>query len=229
MTKSLKTITMLCKYTVFCLGGNMSISSKFTDFMDWAVLEKPLLGFPVLFVMSGAALGLVLSPVFYIAHQNAQAYDNAIEQIDSNASVAFNSVAQCAERFNQQDCQQSHDQAMEIAKELGTSVKYSNKAECEQNHTTCEKHSYTTYIHNRVGNITTTTPVHHTDFFPAASGWQAMVNDLTVAVPLYQSNEAGIAVRKDGHKIEMQQSASAQNTQISYSGFNGPTNKGPRV
>ena len=193
----------------------MSFMNKVDNFMEWMHEGSDAIALMKFLTVTTTAVAVMVSPLIYIGYQNAHALEQRFEQIDSGVSEVFNSVAECQAKYNLEDCNASKEEALDIARELGTTIEYSSQSACSINHTQCDSHTFMVPITNRVGNTSITTYVSQTHYVPAVVGWQAMVDDLTIAVPLYQADAEGMAVRKDGHRIEMHVQDSAQTTQIS--------------
>ena len=181
------------------MGVLSAVGRGFDNVMDWATegsLPWSLTKFTGLVL---GATALVCSPFVYIAHQNAQALEHRIEYLDSTATHVFNSVAQCAELgYTIDECTASQDEAISIASELGTTLKYNSAATCASIHETCQQVITPITTYTKVGDVMVPNTVYVTNYHPPVVAWQAAANNLDEAVPLYKTPNENVAVRYDG-------------------------------
>ena len=150
-------------------------------------------------------LAAVITPIALIASGNSDNLDKRFEELDTQETEMFTSVEECTEKgFGQNTCQQSFEEAVRIANQLGTTVAYDTRSECETNHNICDEDTYMVPIVTSTGQTTITTMVPVTKYEPPMVAWQAAVNDPVLSVPLYAGPEEDVAVRKDGARFDIQ-------------------------
>lgn len=127
-----------------------------------------------------------------------------IERLDNSATHVFNSVASCrAAGYGHEDCESSQAEALDIAGELGTTLKYSSENECRSKHQNCKKVVTPVTTYTKVGDVMVPNTVYHTNYHPPVVGWQALRGNIEQSVPLYQGQEDNVAVRSDGAQFQL--------------------------
>lgn len=167
----------------------------------------------------GTVIGTMLSPFFLAAHLNAKDLEERLDFLDHHPTEVFQSVANCEDkRFLKQACQESQEEALSVAKGLGTSLSYDtldectmkHKAECSEDMTTVTTHitTYTTSNTSSSGfnqGVAQTQSINTdiSSYHPPVVAWQAASDDLKKAVPLYPAQREGFVVRSDGKEFEL--------------------------
>jgi hypothetical protein len=149
-----------------------------------------------LFSLAAGAIGIGAGVMIYIAVQNNAALDQRFAQLDKGRTVTFTSLSDCiAQNFGRAACTASQDEALRLASGIGTTLSYGSGQRCAVKHGWCREESDSSY--------NSTTGLYDTDYtyYPPVKGWQALRDDLSVAVPLYQGPDESVLVRKDGHQI----------------------------
>lgn len=176
------------------------IGDAFDSYMDWTMSGSMPWSLTKLFASAALAVSLIASPFVYVGYQNSVAMQKRIEMLDKSPTQIFNSVAQCVEKgHDQAACEASQKEAISIANGLGTSVEYDSQSQCIANHATCDSVTVpiTTYVSGG-NNVMIPITNYVTTYHPAVKAWQAAQDDLTQAVPLYQSAQHNMVVRADG-------------------------------
>lgn len=177
----------------------MGIGRAFDKVTDWASEGNTFAVFLKSTALVTCATAALLSPFVYHAHNNVDALQQTIEEIESGRSAVFNSVAACVEQgYSAEKCSASQKIAQDIATSLGTNVSYSSAQDCFNRHAHCSSQTIMVPITTMAGNVPITTYLPSTSHYPPVAGWQAARDDLTKAVPLYPTQKAQTLVRRDG-------------------------------
>ena len=173
--------------------------------MDWIMDDRGSLaiGLGKILFASSVAMGVLISPFLYWSYSNGKALENLTAELDNSLTEVFTSVADCSDRYTLEQCQTSQDNAVDISNDMGTTISYDSRSNCLANHGTCRRYDWDMPVTTTVGNMTTTTYIPQTDYLPPVVAWQAATSDIEKAVPLYSSNEEGVAVRWDGKKFDL--------------------------
>lgn len=195
----------------------MSLTDKMMDAFDrtgdWVARGSAPVVSAKIAAVAGTAIGTVLSPFFLAAHIGAKNLEERINFLDHHPTEIFQSISGCEDRhFAKNTCQESQQEALSVAKSLGTSLEYDTLAECTMNHKVCSEDStaITTHITNytKVGdqNITNTQSIttNISSYYPPIVAWQAAADDLTKAVPLYPTQRDNVVVRSDGVEFDIE-------------------------
>lgn len=175
------------------------ISDGFDTTMDWAMEGNALWSVTKILGIASLATAVLASPFMYVSYQNAKALEHRIEELDTRPTHIFNSVSNCTEMgYSKNECQSSQKEALDIAGELGTTLKYSAETDCITSHGECKKVVTPVTTTTMVGKIAVPHTTYYTNYHPAVVAWQAAQSEIGKSVPLYQSSVDGTAVRVDG-------------------------------
>ena len=182
----------------------MGIGRAFDATMDWMMSGPMPWALTKTFGCIALATAIIASPFVYISNQNANALQNRMDSLDSQYTHVFNSVSGCMDEGYPRDaCEASQKEALDIAGELGTTLKYSGRSECIMNHQSCERVVTPITTYTRVGDVSIPNTVYVTNYHPAVVAWQAAQDDISESVPLYQTPQQDVAVRFDGATFDL--------------------------
>ncbi|MBU0858709.1 MAG: hypothetical protein KJ667_02110 [Alphaproteobacteria bacterium] len=180
----------------------MGLGRMFDAYMDWTMEGSAVTSFAKLFGSVAVGAAVIASPFVYVAHQNNQEMQRTFADLDSRRTAVFQSVRDCtAQHFSATACTQSQDAAINMARGLGTALSYSSGTNCQARHGQCREESTLVPITTYVNNVPITTYTESTSYHPAVLGWQAARDDLSVVVPLYQSSDPAVLLRRDGQSF----------------------------
>ncbi len=182
----------------------MSIGRKFGNFMDWMMEGSSPVVITKITGAIAAVTGAIMVPFICISIHNSNQLEKTFKKLDQGPTIVFNSVSECvAKGYSPEECEASQREALSISKELGTTVSYDTREECEENHGMCNEEVFMQPIVITTGKSTTITYIPQTTYIPPVEAWQAAVDDLSIAVPLYKALDERTVVRKDGVQFDI--------------------------
>ncbi|HEY8964335.1 MAG TPA: hypothetical protein VIN59_07735 [Alphaproteobacteria bacterium] len=159
--------------------------------------DESVKGLTAIFGLAALAAVVVIGGI--VAANNAAALKENIALLNDGRAVEIHtSVADCALKHPLEDCQKSFDIATGVAKGLGTSISFNDKAKCEEVHGFCNTNVHRYMIYHKVGKGGFYTHHTRTDYTPNMVGWECDAHNLQLSVPLYNSPNVNVAVRNDG-------------------------------